>query len=83
MKNCLTYRRNNRSVVLRGDDTAGLLTLEQFMLQRQEEEHHQNQLSHMSQHQDRLRERDQERDAGASSQRDTSEGESEPVCPHS
>lgn len=57
-------RRNNRSHGGRGDDVAGFLTLEQFMLQRQEEERQQNIHSNSSQN--------QERDA-TPAQRDTSE----------
>ncbi|XP_026293448.2 uncharacterized protein LOC113217672 isoform X2 [Frankliniella occidentalis] len=67
-------RRNNRSFGSRADDTPNTLTLEQFMLQRQEEDRQQNQHIH-SQQQDRLRE--QERDPASPVHREASEGYTE------
>ncbi|KAK3926837.1 Connector enhancer of kinase suppressor of ras 3 [Frankliniella fusca] len=64
-------RRNNRSFGSRPDDTPNTLTLEQFMLQRQEEDRQQNQHIH-SQHQDRFRE--PERDPASPVHREASEG---------
>ncbi|XP_034238099.1 uncharacterized protein LOC117643365 [Thrips palmi] len=58
-------RRNNRNLGPRGDDVAGFLTLEQFMLQRQEEERQQNLHSNSPQNHDR--------DSAAPGHRDTSE----------